>query len=208
MPKPSSANKNPVPVDTDAAAVSVTKNSPARGSRASSNAPAAIVPAEKDLTSEKASRNCDCGSGCSTNSSAASEPPPITLDVTVASSTGPRVSIGTALCEAGFDERAVARQYVNVVQNLAQPNSTDRSGATKLLVDVLKECSRQLDSTGGHRAGDGPVVVRLVHTVSRPDRSAPALTSANPSPPIDIDPEPAAYPSSDTELTNPTTEQS
>ena len=92
----------------------------------------------------------------------------------------------------------------------ARKHRLGKGGATKLLVDVLKECSRQLDNTAGHRSGDAPVIVQLVHTVSRPVRAvpAPALTSANPSPAIEIAAPPAAGSSVDIESTNPPTEPS
>ncbi len=93
----------------------------------------------------------------------------------------PRVSIGAALRQAGFDEHAIARQWVRVVSKLTKTDAADRNGVQKLLVDVLKECSRQVDSANQpYRSGDAPVIVQLVHTVSRPPRVLAALASANP----------------------------
>jgi hypothetical protein len=200
MPKPSSDNKNLVPQNA-----SPPKKGPARGNRVNPN-PLAVVTPENELSvSRTASGNCESTAEPSKNSSASTEPAP---EIQVVPNQAPRVSIGTALCEAGFDERAVARGLVNVVQSLAQPSSTDRGGATKLLVEVLKECSRQLDNTAGHRAGEAPVVVQLVHTVSRPARPVPALTSANPSTAIEIAAPPATESSAVIESTNISTEPS
>lgn len=93
----------------------------------------------------------------------------------------PRVSIGAALRQAGFDEHAIARQWMRVVGKLTKRDAADRNGVQKLLVDVLKECSRQVDSANQpYRSGDAPVIVQLVHTVSRPPRVLAALASANP----------------------------
>ncbi|HKV06345.1 MAG TPA: hypothetical protein VJO53_14715 [Candidatus Acidoferrales bacterium] len=86
----------------------------------------------------------------------------------------PRMSIGEALREKGIDEHAIAGNYAHVVKTLTgkQPKA---GGVQKLLVDVLKECSRQIESAReSERAPstDAPVIVQLVHTVARPERSA------------------------------------
>lgn len=180
MPKPSSANKQPAPPDP-----SRSKNVPAAGNRKSRKPAAAGAGLKKDSASKKVSRTSGCAGARSKNSSAVTEPV-VTREISLTPSPGPRVSIGTALWQSGFDERAVAKELVYVVQCLANPNAADRSGTKKLLLDALKECSRQLDSTAAHRAGDAPVIVQLVHTVSRPLRPAPALLSANPSSTIEI----------------------
>ena len=70
-----------------------------------------------------------------------------------------------------------------------------KGSVEKLLVDVLKECSRQLDNSHpAHRSGDAPVIVQLIHTVARPPRPIPVLASANP-PALDVAPQPASDPS-------------
>ncbi len=95
--------------------------------------------------------------------------------------------IGEALRTHGFDEDTVAGKYVEVLGKLSGPNPK-AGGVQKLLVDVLKECSRQLESATeaqqeaekeGERAAspDAPVIVHLVHTVPRPDR--PGSESGN-----------------------------
>src|SRR5579862_461028 len=174
MPKTSSAKKNPANPDP-----SRERKPDVRGTPTSRKSSAAGKPRKKPSTSKAALKSSESIAGPFKSSSASTELAPPPADPPAEGSRplnpGPRVSIGTALCEAGFDERAVAREYVQVVQSLAQPKTTDRSGATKLLVDVLKECSRQLDSTAGHRSGEAPVVVQLVHAVARPARPAPAL---------------------------------
>ena len=81
-----------------------------------------------------------------------------------------RVRLGDALRQRGLDEHTVADNYVGVIEKLR--DKTDKSGSVeKLLVDVLKECSRHLEPArpaGG--PGDMPVHVHLVHNVSRPER--------------------------------------
>jgi hypothetical protein len=203
MPKPSSVNKKTARLNENDAA----RKSPVPGTRESSNKSTPVAAEKKPSASRKASRNSGSAAERLSNSSAATECVPVS-EVTHVANLGARVSIGTALCEAGFDERAVAMQYVNVVQNLAQPSTTDRGGATKLLVDVLKECSRQLDSTAGHRSADAPVIVQLVHTVARPMRADPALTSANPPAAIEIAAPSAPDSAVEIESTNPSTEPS
>jgi len=94
--------------------------------------------------------------------------------------TAPRVTVGTALCHAGLDELALGQRWVDILGNLSDPKQRENTAIQKLLFDVLKECTRQLDSDH-EQAGAGPnVVVRLVHAVPRPPRVLAALASANP----------------------------
>ena len=62
----------------------------------------------------------------------------------------------------------LARKYVGVVKKLEKKTSESDS-VEKLLVDVLKECSRHLASDADANA-DAPVIVQLVHNVPRPER--------------------------------------
>ena len=103
-------------------------------------------------------------------------------------STGPRVPIGDALCQAGFDEHAIAAEWIRIADMLIR--ECEDGGNQKLLVDVLKECSRQLESAQ-ERHHSGNVIVQLVHTVSRPPRVVAALASANPPVTVEV---PAAEP--------------
>jgi hypothetical protein len=81
------------------------------------------------------------------------------------------VRIGDALRQSGLDEWKIADGYISVVDNLTS-SSGEKENPNKLLVDVLKECSRLLEpARSGDSAGDGPVTVRLVHRVSRPRRT-------------------------------------
>jgi hypothetical protein len=83
-----------------------------------------------------------------------------------------QVRLGDALRQRGLDEHTVADSYVGVIEKLKE--KTDKSGGVeKLLVDVLKECSRHLDAPrpdGRAGAGDVPVHVYLIHNVARPER--------------------------------------
>jgi hypothetical protein len=86
---------------------------------------------------------------------------------------GPRIAIGEALRERGLDEYTIAEIYVHVVGKLAAGGS-DSGGVQKLLVDVLKECSRQIEASQPPMRSanpDAPVIVQLVHTVTRPVRA-------------------------------------
>ncbi|MGD1210704.1 MAG: hypothetical protein ABR973_05025 [Candidatus Acidiferrales bacterium] len=83
--------------------------------------------------------------------------------------------MGEALRRQGLDEHAVAGNWVHVVNRLTG-NEPGDGGVEKLLVDVLKECSRQLDAEAAQaseRSADAPVIVQLVHKVDRPMRPAP-----------------------------------
>lgn len=87
---------------------------------------------------------------------------------------GPRIAIGEALRERGLDEYTIADTYVHVVAKLTAGGS-DSGGVQKLLVDVLKECSRQIEASRPPMRSanpDAPVIVQLVHTVTRPVRAA------------------------------------
>ncbi len=96
-----------------------------------------------------------------------------------------RVRIGEALRKHGLDEHVVAGKFVHVVKKLTGKDAK-ASGVDKLLVDVLKECSRQIEASNdaAQKAAkekeaarapspDAPVIVQLVHSVERPDRPAP-----------------------------------
>lgn len=82
-----------------------------------------------------------------------------------------RVRLAEALRLEGLDERKLAKNYVVVIEKLGEGNGDAKSG-DKLLVDVLKECSRILEPprTTGAGAGDMPAVVNLYHNVPRPVR--------------------------------------
>ena len=80
--------------------------------------------------------------------------------------------IGDALRREGLDEHAVAETYAQEVEKLKNKRKSD-GGTEKLLFDIMKECSRHLESsrpTERSGAGDTPVTVQLVHVVPRPER--------------------------------------
>jgi len=81
-----------------------------------------------------------------------------------------RVRLAEALRLEGLDERKLAENYVVVIEKLRE--NVDAKSADKLLVDVLKECSRILEPprATGAGAGDMPAVVNLYHNVPRPVR--------------------------------------
>ena len=81
-----------------------------------------------------------------------------------------RVRIGDALRRSGVDEWAVANGYVDVLGKLTR-KSNDNDGVQKLFVDVLKEVSRHLEPPRAEASPDAPVIVKLVHNVSRPART-------------------------------------
>ena len=97
----------------------------------------------------------------------------------VAKPIGPRerVRIGQAMRERGLDERLIAEMFANVVGKLHENNSSDSGSVQKLLVDVLKECSRHLDPPreAGRETSEGPATIILIHEVDRPKRELPAV---------------------------------
>jgi hypothetical protein len=91
------------------------------------------------------------------------------------------VRIGDALRRSGLDEWTIAGGYVDVVYKLTNKSNSNDS-VEKLLVDVLKECSRHLEPPRFADApSDAPVIVKLVHTVSRPRRppAPPSPSNSN-----------------------------
>lgn len=85
-----------------------------------------------------------------------------------------RVRMGEALRKQGIDEYAVAETLAEVVGMLKGKSETNES-VEKLLVDVLKECSKHLEEDN-KSLGATPVRVNLIHTVARPEYNpVPAL---------------------------------
>jgi hypothetical protein len=64
---------------------------------------------------------------------------------------------------------------VGVVETLRETSGIKTETAQKLLVDVLKECSRILEPPRGAGTGsiETPTIVELHHEVSRPVRNLP-----------------------------------
>lgn len=81
-----------------------------------------------------------------------------------------RLRLGEAFRKAGLDEQTVAETYVGVVEKLRVKSAADT--VQKLLVDVLKECSRVLEPprSGGPSGMETPTIVELHHNVPRPAR--------------------------------------
>jgi hypothetical protein len=83
--------------------------------------------------------------------------------------------MGEALRRQGLDEHVVAGRWVHVVEKLTG-DKPGAGGVEKILVDVLKECTRQLDSdaeASERSRAEAPVIVQLLHKVHRPERAAP-----------------------------------
>jgi hypothetical protein len=75
--------------------------------------------------------------------------------------------------KVGLDEYMVAETYAGVVQTLR--SRSEGEGIEKLLVDVLKECTRVLEppaKASDRSGGETLVQVQLVHNVPRPERKA------------------------------------
>lgn len=107
---------------------------------------------------------------------------------------GQRVRMGEALRIKGIDEHSVAEAYAGVV-GMLKDKAVASDSVDKLLVDILKECSKHLEEDS-KAAGGAPVQVRLIHNVARPQRN---VSAAAPS---------AASDSATTEEDHPTTDES
>jgi hypothetical protein len=81
-----------------------------------------------------------------------------------------RVKLGEALRKVGLDEQTVAETYVGVVEVLRE--QTTREPGRKLLVDVLKECSRVLEPlrAAGVNSNEPTTIVEMHHEMARPER--------------------------------------
>jgi hypothetical protein len=100
---------------------------------------------------------------------------------------------------SGLDEYKVARTFAGVLDKLSDgKKAKDTGGVQKLLVDVLKECSRHLDPPQSERAAPAtPVHITMVHNVPRPFRTQPAQQQQlNAAPLVDAAP-PGAAPSAE-----------
>jgi hypothetical protein len=76
---------------------------------------------------------------------------------------------------SGLDEYKVARTFAVVLDKLSDGKTAkDTGGVQKLLVDVLKECSRHLDPPQSERAAPAaPAHITMLHLVPRPVRTQP-----------------------------------
>lgn len=94
--------------------------------------------------------------------------------------------MGQALRREGIDEHTVAEAWAEVVDML-KGKTEENDDVEKLLVDVLKECSKHLEEDN-KAAGPPPVHVKLIHNVARPQHNvaaqpraaAPALSVSEP----------------------------
>jgi len=79
-----------------------------------------------------------------------------------------RVRLSEAMRAQGIDEQMIAEAYAGVVINLRENEAG--AGKEKVLLDVLKECTRALADKSGHIPE--PVTVQLVHNIPRPVRNS------------------------------------
>lgn len=86
--------------------------------------------------------------------------------------------MGQALRREGVDEHAVAETWAEVVDML-KGKTEQNSDVDKLLVEVLKECSKHLEDDN-KAAGPPPVRVKLMHNVARPQRNLPPASASEP----------------------------
>ena len=132
-------------------------------------------------------------------SAASSTSPAAVIDVRSSATTHPpRVRIGEAMRRSGLDEYKVARTFAVVVDKLSGKNPKDSGGVHKLLVDVLKECSRHLDPPHSERdAPAAPSRIMLIHHVPRPDRTPKPQPQLDAAPASDAVAQPDATSASD-----------
>jgi hypothetical protein len=109
---------------------------------------------------------------------------------------------------SGLDEYKVARTFAGVLDKLSDgKKAKDTGGVQKLLVDVLKECSRHLDPPQSERAAPAvPAHITMLHLVPRPVRTqtppqqqlnaAPGTDATSAAPTTEPTASPASPPSS------------
>ena len=132
-------------------------------------------------------------------SAASSTSPAAVIDArSTATAHPPRVRIGEAMRRSGLDEYKVARTFAVVVDKLSGKNPKDSGGVQKLLVDVLKECSRHLDPPHSERdTPAAPSRIMLIHHVPRPDRTPKPQPKLDAAPASDAVAQPDATSASD-----------
>lgn len=77
-----------------------------------------------------------------------------------------RVQLSEAMRAQGIDEHTIAEAFAEVVINLRDSAKSD--GKEKVLLDVLKECTKALTDRPGR--GNEPISVQLIHSIPRPLR--------------------------------------
>jgi hypothetical protein len=80
------------------------------------------------------------------------------------------VPMGIALRRQGIDEHTIAETFAYALEVL-KGNTPAKDADKKLLIDFIKECTRHLGDDNKASAG-GPVRVRLIHNVARPQRDS------------------------------------
>lgn len=97
-----------------------------------------------------------------------------------------RVRIGEALRKIGYDEYTIAQNYADTTERL-KAKSGKNGNIEKLLIDVLKECSRLIEplrpadtATDRSNAPGATIHVHLVHNVPRPARGGLIAAGASP----------------------------
>lgn len=88
-----------------------------------------------------------------------------------------QMRMGEALRNQGINEQSVAAAYARVVAMLK--NKTAGGSVDKVMLDILKECSKHLEEDS-KAAGSAPIRVRLIHNVARPQRADVAPASSCP----------------------------
>jgi len=142
--------------------------------------------------------NVDAPKSASSATASSTSPAAVIDARSTATAHPPRVRIGEAMRRSGLDEYKVARTFAVVVDKLSGKNPKDSGGVQKLLVDVLKECSRHLDPP--HSERDAPSVpsrIMLIHHVPRPDRTPKPQPQLNAAPASDAVAQPDATSASD-----------
>jgi hypothetical protein len=95
-----------------------------------------------------------------------------------------RVPLAEAFRIAGIDEHKIAEGHVEVYGELTSARRKKPESAVKLILEVLKEWTRVIvpPPRNADRAllSDAPSMVELVHSVARPDRSAPPAPPGEP----------------------------
>jgi len=141
------------------------------------------------VASSSSARAAKSSAPAAASSSPASAPAAAITAQPISTTPPPRIRIGDAMRRSGLDEYKVARTFAGVVDKLSDGNK-DTGGVQKLLVDVLKECSRHLDPPQSERAAPAvPAHITMLHLVPRPVRTQ--------APPQQLNPAPSATPASE-----------